>query len=66
MNKKRGTRSVKRKTTKQHKEARVIRKLNLNLSILEKQRELWTLRAKAKKFRIAEVKREIRTRSGRN
>jgi len=50
------------KRSKANTDPAVIRKLNLNLSILEKQRELWTLRAKAKKIRIVEVKRDIRNR----
>jgi hypothetical protein len=47
------------------KEAAVIRKLNLNLEILESQERTWKLRAKAKRIRIAEVKQQIRTRQSR-
>ncbi len=43
-------------------DSRAMEKLLLALEILEKQKELWTLRAKAKKIRIAEVKRQIETR----
>ncbi len=41
------------------KTARVMAKLQLDLSILEQQELLWRLRAKAKRLRIAEVKRQI-------
>ncbi len=41
------------------KTARVMAKLELDLSILEHQETLWRLRAKAKRLRIAEVKRQI-------
>ncbi len=39
--------------------ARIIEKLELDLSILTHQETLWRLRAKAKRLRIAEVKRQI-------
>ncbi len=44
---------------KTDKTARVMAKLQLDLSILEQQELLWRLRAKAKRLRIAEVKRQI-------
>jgi hypothetical protein len=44
------------------KRARIIRRLELQLEILETQMKLWELRAKAKRSRIAEVQREIQER----
>ncbi len=44
------------------KRARIIRRLELQLEILETQMKLWELRAKAKRGRIAEVQREIQER----
>jgi hypothetical protein len=41
------------------KNARIIHKLSLDLKILEGQEHLWKLRAKAKRLRINEVKRQV-------
>ena len=53
---------MRRKADDNERESRIIRKLNLQLEILIKQKELWELRAKAKRWRIEEVKREIELR----
>jgi hypothetical protein len=42
-----------------NRNARIIHKLSLDLKILEGQEHLWKLRAKAKRLRINEVKRQV-------
>jgi hypothetical protein len=47
------------KNGQNNKNARIIHKLTLDLQILEHQERLWKLRAKAKRLRINEVKRQV-------
>lgn len=53
---------MKNKSADKAKNSRLIAKMKLNLEILKSQEHIWKLRAKAKRIRIAEVEREIKTR----
>lgn len=55
-----------RAVNKQAKQAAVVRKLQVQLEILESLERTALLRAKAKRIRIREVQRDIKIRSGKN